>query len=87
MILRDTNGIAETLEMINLSLAEKFDRVAHIGIIHKTENVIIRCARFLLCCNRMSATNFQSTQASQRMHTAKSIILIFMNKMMACAED
>ena len=33
--------IAESLEMGDLSLAEEFDGIAYIGIIHKAQNVII----------------------------------------------
>ena len=50
MILRDADGITETLEMVDLALAEEFDGVTYIGIIHKAEDVVVCCARFLLCC-------------------------------------
>ena len=57
MILCDADGITETLEMVDFALAKEFDGIAHVRIVHKTEDIIIRCARFLLCCNGVCTTN------------------------------
>lgn len=50
MILRNTEGIAESLEMCDLSLTEEFDGIADIGIVYETEDVIIGYTSLLFGC-------------------------------------
>ena len=48
MILCDTEGIAKSLKMRDLPLAQEFDGVADVGVVYETENIIIGYARLLL---------------------------------------
>ena len=57
MILRDADGIAEALIMDDLALAQVLDGIAHVGIVNKTEDVVVGDARLLLWCNHIR-TNF-----------------------------
>ncbi len=56
LILCDAEGLAEALEMGHFSLTEEFDRLSHIGIIHKTQDIVVGDTRLLLCCNCISTT-------------------------------
>ena len=47
-VSRDAQTLAEALVMHNLALAQELDGVAHIGIIRKAQNVVIRYAGLLL---------------------------------------
>ena len=42
--------------MHNLALAQELDGVAHIGIIRKAQDVVIRDPRLLFCCNCENTT-------------------------------
>ena len=50
------DGFAEALEMHDLALAQEADGIVHIRIIGDAENIVIRHAGFLLCCNFENAT-------------------------------
>ena len=49
IVLRDADGIAKSLIMHELTLAQEFDRLADVGIVTQTQNVVVRRARLLLC--------------------------------------
>ena len=56
MLAHLTERLAKALEMHDLALAQEFERVAHIRIVDQAEQVIIRRARLLLCCNCIRTT-------------------------------
>ena len=62
MILRNTKSIAESLIVCDLSCAEEFDRLSDVGIVDEAKNVVVRCTRFLLSCNRVYTTCRQKLQ-------------------------
>ena len=43
-------AFAETLEVDNLASTQEFDDIVYIGVIGKTQDVVIGDAGFLLCC-------------------------------------
>ena len=49
MLLRNAQGIAETLIVYNLALAQIAKDVSYIGIVAKTNQIVIGGTRFLLC--------------------------------------
>ena len=49
IVLRHPKRITEALIMHDLAGTKKFDWLPDVGIIHKTENVVVRRARLLLC--------------------------------------
>ena len=55
-VLSKTEGIGEPLIMNDLALAEIFYGVANVGIIHKSQDIIVGHARFLLCYYHVFAT-------------------------------
>lgn len=56
IVLCDAQSVSETLIMRDFSLTQKFNRITHIGVIHKTQDVVIGDARLLLCCNAIRTT-------------------------------
>ena len=56
MLLCDAKGIAETLIMHDLALAQIAQGIDHIGIVAKTDQVVVGDACLLLCCNLKSAS-------------------------------
>ena len=48
-ILCDAERIAKALEVHNLAHAEEAQNVDHVGIVAKTNEVVVRHARLLLC--------------------------------------
>ena len=56
IVLCDAKCVAETLIVHELTLAQEFDRLADVGVITQTQNVVVRCARFLLCYYHVFAT-------------------------------
>ena len=48
LILNDSHSIAESLEMDYLALTEETERIGYIGIIRKTDEVIVGHASLLL---------------------------------------
>ena len=56
MLLRNAQGIAETLIMNDLALAQIAKDVSYVGIVAKTNQIVIGGTRFLLCCYRSRAT-------------------------------
>ena len=56
MLLRAGKGIGEALIMHDLAFAQELNGIAHVGIIHESQNVIIRGARLLLCYYHVFAT-------------------------------
>lgn len=56
VILDNSQGFAETLIMHNLPLPEELDRIADFRVFYKTQDVVIGCAGFLLCCDLVKTT-------------------------------
>ena len=56
MVLRDAERVAEALIVHNLALAQEFDRVADVGIVDKTQDVVVGRTRLLLCYYHVFAT-------------------------------
>ncbi len=56
IILCNANGVAEALIVHELALAQEFDRLADVGVITQTQNVVVRRARLLLCYYHVFAT-------------------------------
>ena len=56
MILRDAERVTETLIVYDFALAEIPERVTHIGIVAKTNQVVVGNACLLLCYNHLFAT-------------------------------
>ena len=55
-ILRDAQRIAKPLIVHDLTLAEVFERLANVGVIDETDEVVVSHARFLLCYYHVFAT-------------------------------
>ena len=49
LLLRSAKDIAESLVVNYLALAEVFQGLAHVGIVDKTDKVVVGHARLLLC--------------------------------------
>ena len=50
------DGLTEALEMHDLPLPQEPDRIIHIRIVGNAQNIVIRYASLLLCCNCENAT-------------------------------
>ena len=50
MLLSPSEGIAESLIMNDLTLAQILDGIAHIGIVNETKDVVVGYASLLFCC-------------------------------------
>ncbi len=61
MILHYAQCVAKTLEMHDLACTQEFERFAHIGVVDQAQQVVVRGAGFLLCCNLVS-TNSEKTR-------------------------
>ena len=48
---------AESLEVYDFTFAQEFNRVAHVGIVNQSKQLIVGGAGFLLWCNHESATS------------------------------
>ena len=48
-VLNDAHTVAEALEVDDLTLTQKADRVGNVAVIAKTQDIIVGEARFLLC--------------------------------------
>ncbi len=57
VILNYTECIAKALEMYQFAFSEETDRVYYVGVLSKTENVVVGLSCFLLWCNHIR-TNF-----------------------------
>ena len=55
-ILSKPQPLAEALIMDNLPLPQEPDRIIHIRIVGNAQNIVIRYASLLLCCNCISTT-------------------------------
>ena len=55
VILRASERIAEALIVNDLALAQELQRIAHVGIVNQTNQVVIGDTRLLLCCYPVSA--------------------------------
>lgn len=51
LILNDSKAFAETLEMYDFTLTQESDWVGNFRVFYETENVVVGCAGFLLCCH------------------------------------
>ena len=49
VILGHTQGIRKSLIMHDLTCSEEFDGILYVGVIHKTEDIVIGHAGLLLC--------------------------------------
>ena len=49
IILSYAHSVGKPLEMHDLSLSEEFDRITNVGIVNKSQNVVIGRASLLLC--------------------------------------
>ena len=54
--LGQLDGLPETLEMDDLAFPQEADGVVHIRVVGNAEDIVIRHARLLLCCNCENAT-------------------------------
>ena len=52
--LEAAQGFTESLEMNDLPFPEEADGIAHIRLLHQTQNVVVGGAGFLLCCGFVS---------------------------------
>ena len=52
LLLGDAGTFGEALIMHNLAGPQEFDGVAHVGIIHHAQNVVVSDPRLLLCTER-----------------------------------
>ena len=57
LVLHDTQGVAEALEVVDLALAEVFDGVADVGVVDEAQDIVVGDARLLFWCNHIR-TNF-----------------------------
>ena len=55
-VLNKSQALTESLKMHDLSGSEEFDYILYVGVISKTENIIINSPCLLFCCNGKSAT-------------------------------
>ena len=62
-VLRDAQGIAKPLIMDDLALAEVFERLANVGVVDKTDEVVVGHARLLLCYYHVFATKLSLVKA------------------------
>lgn len=56
-ILYRPKRFTEALVVNNFAFTQEANRCYNIGIIRKPQNVVISCARFLLCCNYVRTTS------------------------------
>ena len=63
MILRDADGVAETLIMDDFALAQVLDGIAHVGIVAQAKNIVIGHSCFLLCYYHVFATKLSLVKA------------------------
>ena len=56
VLLNHPQRLAETLEVGNLPLAQKFNRLPYVGNIHQTQDIVVGCTSFLLCRNPIRTT-------------------------------
>ena len=56
LIRRDPKPFAEPLVMHNFPLPQELNGVAHVGVVCKAQNIVVRSACLLLCCNRIKTT-------------------------------
>ena len=56
IVLNGFQRLTETLEMDNFALAQELDRVTHIRIVNKTDEVVVSSSCLLFCCNRERTT-------------------------------
>ena len=56
MLLGNSESIAKALIVYDLALAQITQGIAYIGVVAKTNQIVVGCTRFLLCCNSKSAS-------------------------------
>ena len=66
MILDISKPFSKSLKMHDLAFTQEPDRVADLGILDKTQDIVVCCAGFLLCCNCERTTYYveQTGQAA-----------------------
>ena len=50
IVLYNAQRITETLEMHHFTRPQEFERLTYIRIVDQAKQIVIGCARFLLCC-------------------------------------
>ena len=73
-VLSKTESVGEPLIMNDLALAEIFYGVANVGIIHKSQDIIVGHARFLLCYYHVFATTLS---VALRRHLSQRARLLY----------
>lgn len=61
LICNDTKTFTKTLIMNNFAFTQKLDRIADIGVVCKTQDIVIGAARFLLCCQILMNIGYRVT--------------------------
>lgn len=55
-VLETAQGFTESLEVDDLPFPEEAERIAHIRLLHQTQDIVVGGAGFLLCCGFVSTT-------------------------------
>ena len=55
-VLGEAQAFTETLEVHDLARTQELDDVAHVRIVGKAQDIVVRHARFLLCCDGVRTT-------------------------------
>ena len=55
-VLGEAQAFAETLEVHDLARTQELDDVAHVRIVGKAQDIVVRHARFLLCGDGVRTT-------------------------------
>lgn len=56
LFAQQLDGLTEALEMDDLALAQEADDIIDVRVVGQAQNVVIRYARLLLCCNCENTT-------------------------------
>lgn len=56
LLLSQAHRLAKALEVDDLPFTEEADDVVDIGVIGKTQDIVVGNTRFLLCCNHIRTT-------------------------------
>ena len=55
-VFGEAQAFAEALEVYDLARTQEFDDITHVRIVGKAQDIVVRHARFLLCCDRVRTT-------------------------------
>ena len=56
IVLHLAQRFTETLVVYDLALTQKFQRRAYVRVVDETQQIVVRHARFLFCCNNIRTT-------------------------------